>query len=86
LGYRELMEIPIRAFWMMNVNAVRLAAESDLRNLTVFSGGHSSENYRAVRDHLELELGEVVKIDPAAASMEEQIDVDGLNRLRLLSM
>lgn len=86
MGYRELMSIPIRTFWMMNVNAVRLAAESDMRSLSVVLGAQSPENYRHIRTSLELELGEVVEFNIAAIAMRETVDVEGLAKLKLLSM
>lgn len=73
----EVMSMPIYRFWLMNSNANRLMAESDLRKLTlaIYSqGGEEAEEYRAT---LIKEIGMVSK-------SEDKLDREGFESLRSL--
>jgi len=82
LGYRELLELPINTFWMLNRNADRIRAQSDLHNFSISltAGATNAESVNRFRDQLVLELDEPWKYD----SLEEELDRAGLNRLRAM--
>jgi len=59
MSYREVLDLPIRAFWLFNKNVDRIRAESDLRELQVAANSQSQEGYTSARERLVLELGPV---------------------------
>ena len=83
MNYREVMGLPIRAFWLLNSNVVRLMAERDLRTLQVASSAQQQgEAISHIRENLVIELGEVVVMDPIASAVRDQ---DGFNELKAMT-
>lgn len=84
MSYREVMSLPIRAFWLMNSCVGRLLAEKDLRSLVVQQGRHGGELMTEIREHLTVEMGDVGKLeinDPRNAERDQA----GFDELKTLS-
>jgi hypothetical protein len=63
MSYREVMELPIRAFWLMSANINRLFAEHDMRLLSVTAAVNSTEGMQEKIDMLSTEIGKVTRFD-----------------------
>jgi hypothetical protein len=86
---QEVGALPLKSFWMMAENIDRIAAQSDMRRLTVASAAHlGGEASQSVRNRLEIEKGDIVVLDEEemrqATRLEEKLDAKGLNELRTL--
>ncbi len=60
MGYREVMELPLRTFWSLNRYVDRLRAEAELRQLQVGIAASSmagSETSTKLSEHLSAEVG-----------------------------
>ena len=57
LGYWELLEVPIRAFWLLARNINRLKARDDLRELQVLVAPQIKDGVSSLSDALVLEEG-----------------------------
>lgn len=57
MSYREVMEMPLRAFWSFQGQVNRLRAEEDLRAIQVTAAGQSGEVYKEVSETLRTEHG-----------------------------
>lgn len=79
MGYQETLKLPLRVFWLMNSSVVRLMAEHDMRSLSIASASQAGEAIRQTREHLVVEMGEVVKLDPIAIAVR---DTTGFEELR----
>jgi len=65
MGYREVRDLPIKAFWLMNSMINRVMAEKDLRALTVAEAvAVAGEHGEQVKEKLVQEMGVMVKRDP----------------------
>ena len=83
MGFREVMGLPIRTFWLLNSNVVRLMAERDLRTLQVSASvQQQGEAMTQTRENLVVELGEVMVLDPIASAVRDQA---GFNELKAMS-
>lgn len=80
LSYREVMDTPIRVFWIMSRNVSRIQAEEELRMLPLHTAVASSDPkaVKNLRDMLTAEIGTVVV-------REEKLDREGLNRLKMMA-
>jgi hypothetical protein len=72
MSYREVLDMPITAFWAMNAQISRIAAEFDLRCLTVTNAAQGSEAAIKVRENLIVEMGEPIMLNPLAAERDEK--------------
>ena len=79
IGYRETLDLPLRTFWLMSTNVNRIAAENDIRRLSVAGGAGSSDAFKGANEALRAEMGVVVK------RREEEVARDGLNTLKSLA-
>ena len=61
MSYREVMDLPIRAFWLMHGNIRRITAGEDIRTLSVSMAAQSGDGARECHDRLVLEMGEVMR-------------------------
>ncbi|CAO3459785.1 hypothetical protein [Azospirillum argentinense] len=80
LGYWELMDTPIAAFWLMLRNIDRLKAEADLRRLenTVMATAGAKEALTDYQKRLSAEIGLVALETP-------KLDREGLHALKALT-
>lgn len=87
MGYREVMSLPIRAFWLMNYSVGRVLAESDLRALTVQQASHGGEYGDQVKQSLVIELGEPWKTAERQreSPLDAERDHEGFEALRALA-
>lgn len=63
MSYREVMSLPIRAFWLMSANLNRLFAERDMRQLTIAAAVDSSEGMQEKVEQLTTEIGRVTRFE-----------------------
>lgn len=57
MSYREVLDMPLRAFWTYTGAINRIRAEADLRQLHVLLGPQSGEAYKDISASLEKEYG-----------------------------
>lgn len=81
-GYQEVLDLPLRVFWLLNNNIRRLLAERDVRSLNNAMGAQSADGYEKRMKELTIDLGEPVKIDEEARLKSETFDKEGLEYLR----
>jgi hypothetical protein len=77
LGYWEVLDLPLVAFWMLNTQIDRLEAEDALQALEnrVVASGSSKDAYKSYMERLQGTIGVLVVEKPKR-------DVSRLNRLR----
>lgn len=86
MGYREVMSLPIRTFWLMNSNVGRVLAEKDLRALTVQQARHGGEHGAEIKKHLLIEMGEVGKVaNKTESPLQAERDQEGFEELKALA-
>ena len=79
LSYRDTLQLPIKAFWLMSNNINRISAEEDIRKLSIAASAASEDGFKGANEALRNEMGEVFK-------KPEEIAVrDGLDTLKQLS-
>lgn len=79
------MNLPVRAFWVMNQNVDRLRAEEDLRQIQVSVATQSQESYQETIQALNNERGDWVKFSPLAPHLNRR-DEEGVERLKRMAM
>lgn len=86
MGYREVMCLPIRVFWLLNSNIGRLLAEKDLRELAIVTHSGSEESTRKIRETLIVEMGEVGSTEGGESDpMNAKRDQNGVDELKALA-
>jgi len=75
MGYRDLLEVPIKTFWMLSQNIERILAQKDMRALTVAVSGQGSEAAQSHRQNLIKEVGTIAKlvVDPMRDAMRDEV-------------
>lgn len=66
MGYQGVMDLPMKAFWLMSANIDRIMAQRDMRSLTVAVCGQSGDAAKEFRQRLEIEAGVIVKLEKAS--------------------
>jgi len=74
----QVLQMPIRRFWVMEGNINAISAERDMRMLTVINSAQSKEAAEETRDNLIKEMGQVCVV-------EDVLDRAGLESLRAMS-
>lgn len=82
-SYRQVMDLPIKTFWLMSNNIERISAQQDLRSLTVAVCGQGGEAAHEHRQRLILEVGTIVKLD--SNPMNAVRDEAGFEELKKLT-
>lgn len=82
MNYWQVMDLPIRVFWLMNGNISRILAEKDIRSLEVGIASQSADGSSAVRKHLVIEMENKNPEDVLAIS--EERDEEGFNELKMM--
>lgn len=85
MPYEAVMKLPVRVFWTLNRNILRISAERDIRALTLGAAANSKEAYEEYRKRLELEVGEIVREPPAARANQNERDEEGIAFLKMLA-
>lgn len=83
VSFGELMELPIKTFWLMNDSIDRISAKSDMRSLTIAACSQSGESATSHRERLVLEVGTMVKLDddPIKNAVRDQGGFDELRKM-----
>lgn len=55
MSYREVLDMPLRAFWSLNRNISRIRAEEDMRTIQVMGALQSGEIYQTTMAQLQEE-------------------------------
>ena len=71
MTYREVRSLPIEAFWMLNKNVDRIAAENDIRALVVAIHAQSGEGFKDLMEGLTKQFGRVFEYDEGKKAMIE---------------
>jgi hypothetical protein len=73
-SYREVMNLPIKTFWMLNSNVERISAQKDMRSLTVAVCGQDGEASQSYKESLIAEVGTIVKLefDPISTAVRDE--------------
>lgn len=84
MSYREVMDLPIKAFWLMNESIGRVSASEDVRKIEAQISSQSNEGYELHRKHLIEEMGQVFK--GTGVLYDETRDEAGFEELRAMAM
>ena len=76
MSYKNIMDMPIRAFWVFNSNVNRLRAEDDMRQLQVLASAQSGEGYEDCMSGLKEELG------TPTVHLDNRRDADAIDQLK----
>jgi hypothetical protein len=60
-----VLAMPARRFWSMNGQIHRIKAADDLRFINASKAAVSQENYEKVVEQLNLDMGEIVRVEKA---------------------
>lgn len=82
---QKVLDLPLKTFWMLHKNIDRLEAEKDLRAAQLAAQTQSGEGFKELVRGLQKEMGQVVILE-VGARKEDQIDREGVKRLKMLSM
>lgn len=82
MSYREVLAMPIRAFWLFSGNIRRLRADSDMRSLMVATAAQSAEGIENHQERLVLELGMVMNDSPV---LDVERDEKGFSELKMMA-
>lgn len=83
MGYGEVLSLPVRVFWMLNVSINRLMAEEDLRSISVAMMSQSSEGFEVKNKNLVIEMGEMFIVENQSP-LNDVRDEDGFAELKLM--
>lgn len=81
MGYREVLQLPINAFWSFVGNLEKIAAAEDLRTIRLLAASQSSEGVKSVSDELVGSVGEVVKAAKVISVERDEVGFKELIRL-----
>jgi hypothetical protein len=86
MSYREVMEIPMKTFWMLNRNISRVLAEQDLRAFQLAVSVNSGETATALQAKLLEEFDNPYLMDGAgdAPVIDEERDEVGFAQLKMM--
>ena len=75
----QVLDMPVRRFWLMNSNIQRIQAEFDLRKMSVVASAQDGKAYEQYRKTLVIEIGDVT-----ITNQKEGLDRAGLEMLRAM--
>lgn len=84
MGFREVMNLPVRHMWLMNNYIDRLRAETDLRAIEVQRAIQNDEAYKEVTKRLIDERGEPARYSPLAPHKVKR-DEEGIEKLKQMT-
>lgn len=82
MSYREVMDMPVRAFWLMFSNIRRIRAGDDVRHLMTAAAAQSSDGVKELQEKLVLEIGVVANEPPV---IDAQRDEQGFAELKAMA-
>jgi hypothetical protein len=72
MGYKGVMGMPIRAFWLFNRSIDRIEASQQKSQITAFAAAQSGENGKEYVDGLDQTIGDIFVVDEVEAPMKEE--------------
>jgi hypothetical protein len=74
MSYEEVMQMPIRTFWLMNSNIERVSAQKDMRSIAVAVCSMGGEAVQEVHRRLVIETGTIakLKLDPIRDAVRDE--------------
>ncbi len=82
LSDEQVLQMPVRRFWLLHKNVDRIAAEEDIRVAAIAASVQSGESFNELMNGLRKQMGEVVIIDRISQAMTEKLDRVGLAMLK----
>jgi hypothetical protein len=79
--FAQVLEMPVRIFWVLERQISRIQADSDLRHLALLAASHGGENFQTTHARLVAELG-TVAAKTTAGIMNVKLDEAGLQELQ----
>jgi len=88
LTHREVLDTPIKTFWLLSSNIERITAQKDLRELTVLAHSQSVEGATELTKRLIDEIGLIAKEAKGSsrAVFSEERDEEGFAALKAMSV
>lgn len=81
MGYREVLELPAKTFWMLHKNIDRISAEEDIRDLQVAAHSHSGESIKEMLESLQAQMGDVIKVETRIVMGKPVMNIKLLNAI-----
>lgn len=81
----DVIQMPIRRFWMMQRNIARIQATEDLRRLHVANAAMDGKAAAKHREQLVLEVGKVMTTVEGTPVRNDERDEAGVARLKILA-
>lgn len=85
MNYREVMDLPIQAFWLMWSNVRRIRAGEDMRLMMVGAAVQSADGIQECQERLVLEMGDVF-VNHDHNPLEAKRDEAGFAELKQLAL
>ena len=82
LSDRQLMEMPVVRFWLLNRSVDRIAAEESIRLAHVAGAVQSGDVYTSLMSSLRGQMGRVMEIDETNPRLDVGLDRVGLKALK----
>ncbi len=82
LSDQQLLAMPLKRFWFLSRSVDRIAAEQDLRLLSIGASVQSGESYKDMVTGLHKQMGKVVIMDEVERAQTEVLDRSGLSSLK----
>ena len=86
----QVLDMPLRRFWLLHRNIDRIAAEEGQRALHIAAMSQSGEGYSDLMEKLQERVGEVVVFDEDTTEQELKFipnaerDQEGFNALKMM--
>lgn len=86
MSYREVMDLPMKTFWMLNRNISRLLAEQDLRAAEIAVSVNSGDAMKALHTKLLKEFDNPYRMENSGPVIDEERDEEGFAQLKLMTI
>lgn len=84
MPYREVMDLPVRAFWFMSSQIDRVLASESLTSLHITASAQGGSSYEETKRQLLDVLGTPVRLDVGRVALQEERDEFGFQFLKKL--
>lgn len=85
LRYDDVMELPLKTFWLLSNNIDRITARADLRAFGTATAAQATPEYvKTYHDRLNKEVGVIVKTK-AESPLDAKRDEEGFNLLKRMA-
>lgn len=82
LSDRQVLEMPVTRFWLLNRSIDRIQAEKSIGAAMIAIQTQSSEGFSDLMSGLQKQLGKIVDMDPIEVAKTEELDRGGLHSLK----